>query len=185
MILDVNLPRLDGFEVCRRLRADSRTPIMMLTVRGDEEDLVRGARSRRRRLPDQALQPAHAARPRAGPAAPRRDREERRGRVRARLRSTSSATRSRRRRQRGAPDQARVPPAPAAARERRPGDRDRAPARSTSGASAAAGDRQLLKQLVHRLRQKIEADPAAPRYLLTVPGVGYELDAEGRDQPPG
>ncbi len=47
----------------------------------------------------------------------------------------------------------------------------------------AAGDRQLLKQLVHRLRQKIEADPAAPRFLLTVPGVGYELDAEGSAPP--
>jgi DNA-binding response OmpR family regulator len=49
----------------------------------------------------------------------------------------------------------------------------------------ASGDRQLLKQLVHRLRQKIEADPATPRFLLTVPGVGYELDTEGRDQPAG
>jgi DNA-binding response OmpR family regulator len=38
------------------------------------------------------------------------------------------------------------------------------------------GDRQLLKQLVHRLRQKIEKDPADPRYLLTAPGVGYLLE---------
>ena len=36
-------------------------------------------------------------------------------------------------------------------------------------------DRQLLKQLVHRLRQKIEQDPASPRYLVTVPGSGYRL----------
>ena len=33
VILDVNLPRLSGFEVCRRIRADARaTPVMMLTV---------------------------------------------------------------------------------------------------------------------------------------------------------
>lgn len=32
----------------------------------------------------------------------------------------------------------------------------------------AGGGRQLLKQLVHRLRQKIEIDPAAPRLLRTV-----------------
>jgi len=38
------------------------------------------------------------------------------------------------------------------------------------------GDRQLLKQLVHRLRRKIEADPSRPRYLVTVGGVGYTLD---------
>ena len=37
------------------------------------------------------------------------------------------------------------------------------------------GDRQLLKQLVHRLRRKIEDDPSAPRYLVTVSGLGYAL----------
>ncbi len=42
VLLDVNLPRLDGFEVCRRLRAASAVPIVMLTVRGTEEDQVRG-----------------------------------------------------------------------------------------------------------------------------------------------
>jgi DNA-binding response OmpR family regulator len=41
------------------------------------------------------------------------------------------------------------------------------------------GDRQLLKQLVHRLRQKIETDPAHPCFLLTESGVGYRLDPEG------
>lgn len=35
--------------------------------------------------------------------------------------------------------------------------------------------RQLLKQLVHRLRQKLELDPASPEILLTEPGVGYRL----------
>ena len=44
---------------------------------------------------------------------------------------------------------------------------------------AGAGDRQLLKQLVHRLRQKIEQDPAEPRYLLTVAGTGYILQTGG------
>jgi DNA-binding response OmpR family regulator len=39
-----------------------------------------------------------------------------------------------------------------------------------------SGDRQLLKQLVHRLRQKIEEDPAAPRYLKTEAGAGYKLE---------
>jgi DNA-binding response OmpR family regulator len=39
-------------------------------------------------------------------------------------------------------------------------------------------DRQLLKQLVHRLRQKLERDPAAPEYLHTVAGTGYVLRLE-------
>ena len=38
-----------------------------------------------------------------------------------------------------------------------------------------SGDRQLLKQLVHRLRQKIEVDAAAPQMLQTVVGAGYKL----------
>jgi DNA-binding response OmpR family regulator len=38
-----------------------------------------------------------------------------------------------------------------------------------------SGDRQLLKQLVHRLRQKIEVDPGAPQMLQTAPGAGYKL----------
>jgi two-component system KDP operon response regulator KdpE len=41
-----------------------------------------------------------------------------------------------------------------------------------------SGDRQLLKQLVHRLRQKIEKDPAAPQLLQTSAGTGYKLVVE-------
>jgi DNA-binding response OmpR family regulator len=40
------------------------------------------------------------------------------------------------------------------------------------------GDRQLLKQLVHRLRQKIESDPAAPERLETLSGLGYRLRSD-------
>ena len=38
-----------------------------------------------------------------------------------------------------------------------------------------AGDRQLLKQLVHRVRQKIEVDPSVPQLLQTMPNAGYKL----------
>ncbi len=42
VILDIMLPALDGFEVCRRMRAWSKTPILMLTARGDEDDRIQG-----------------------------------------------------------------------------------------------------------------------------------------------
>src|SRR5574338_571268 len=42
VILDVMLPRLDGFSVCRILRQESDLPIMMLTARQDEIDRIAG-----------------------------------------------------------------------------------------------------------------------------------------------
>ncbi len=42
VILDVMLPEMDGFEVCRRIRHDSDIPVLMLTARGDVTDRVVG-----------------------------------------------------------------------------------------------------------------------------------------------
>ena len=42
VVLDLMLPRLDGLEVCRRVRAESEVPIIMLTARVEEEDRVAG-----------------------------------------------------------------------------------------------------------------------------------------------
>ena len=42
VVLDIMLPKLDGIEVCRRLRTRSQVPIIMLTAKGDEIDKVAG-----------------------------------------------------------------------------------------------------------------------------------------------
>ena len=42
IVLDVGLPDMDGFEVCRRIRSGSRVPILMLTARDEEPDRVSG-----------------------------------------------------------------------------------------------------------------------------------------------
>jgi len=179
VILDVNLPRLSGLEVCRKIRDAGDTPVMMLTVRNAEEDQVQaldlGA--------DDYL---------TKPFSPR----TLLARVRALLRRAGSA-------ERPAPlvagdfaldlEQQAVSVAGAGAVRL-----TRLELRLLQLLLANAGhtlpserllrhvwgtrvsdDRQLLKQLVHRLRQKIEADATAPRYLVTVSGVGYALQASG------
>jgi len=79
LLLDVQMPRMDGLEVCRRLRAESEVPIIMLTARDDELDKVLGLelgaddyitkpfsirefRSRVRALLRRAATPHHASR---------------------------------------------------------------------------------------------------------------------------
>jgi DNA-binding response OmpR family regulator len=42
VVLDINMPRMNGLDVCRKLRADSQVPILMLTARDDDVDKIVG-----------------------------------------------------------------------------------------------------------------------------------------------
>ena len=42
VVLDVTMPKMDGFEVCQRIRRISDTPIIMLTAQGNEDHMVQG-----------------------------------------------------------------------------------------------------------------------------------------------
>ncbi|HEX6384814.1 MAG TPA: response regulator, partial [Anaerolineae bacterium] len=44
VVLDVMMPGMDGWEVCRRLREESAVPVIMLTAKGEEVDKLRGFR---------------------------------------------------------------------------------------------------------------------------------------------
>ena len=71
VVLDIGLPGVDGFEVCRRIRAQSAVPILMLTAR-DEAGPRRRSRARRRRLRAEAVLAARARRPCEGDPPPLR-----------------------------------------------------------------------------------------------------------------
>lgn len=173
-ILDINMPGASGFQVCEAIRARSRAPVMMLTVRGEEEDLVRaleiGADDYLTKpfSPRTLLARVKALLRRAGMenAAPlaagriRLDLEDHTVQVggRAPVRVTKLELRL-------------LQMLLANAGHTVSSDRLLMQVWGHKG----AGDRQLLKQLVHRLRQKIEIDPAAPQLLQTAPGAGYRL----------
>ncbi len=175
VILDVNMPRLSGFEVLKRIRATSAaTPVMMLTVRSAEEDQVQGLDLgaddylAKPFSPRTLLARVRALLRRAGVEKPAPlssgdlalDLETQSVRVRgaAPVRLTNLEARL-------------LQLMLANGGHTLPLER----LTSHVWGYRGMGDRQLLKQLVHRLRRKIEHDPAEPRYLVTVSGLGYAL----------
>jgi len=175
VVLDVNLPRLNGFEVLKKIRAASgTTPVMMLTVRTTEEDQVRGLDLGaddylgKPFSPRTLLARVRALLRRVGVERPAPltsgdlvlDLETQSVRVRGGewVRLTNLETRL-------------LQLLLANGGHTLPLER----LTSHVWGYRGLGDRQLLKQLVHRLRRKIEDDPTSPRYLVTVSGVGYAL----------
>jgi DNA-binding response OmpR family regulator len=178
VLLDINMPNANGFEVCARIREQSSVPVMMLTVRGEEEDLVKalelGADDYLNKpfSPRTLIARVKALLRRAGAEAVatpikvgqlRLNVEEHTVRVgdQEPLRLTKLETRLL--------QMLLAHPGHTITSER---------LLMQVWGHKGAGDRQLLKQLVHRVRQKIEADPSVPQFLQTIPGAGYKLAVE-------
>jgi DNA-binding response OmpR family regulator len=177
VVLDINMPRASGFQVCEAIRMKSRVPVMMLTARGEEEDLVKAIELG---ADDYLTKPFS---PRTLLA-----------RIKALLRRAGVET--------TAPMNVGLIILDAAEHTVQVGNS--APVRLTKlelrllqlllanaghtvgsdkllmhvWGHKGAGDRQLLKQLVHRVRQKIERDPATPQLLQTAASAGYKLVVE-------
>ncbi|MGW5348157.1 response regulator [Streptomyces sp. HUAS TT3] len=186
VVLDLMLPGIDGLEVCRRLRADGPLPVIMLTARGDEDDRITGLELGADDYVTKPFSPrelvlrvesvlrrsrtAVAAEP--GPAVLygggiRLDRETRQasrnGEVLAlTLREFDLL-------------------AHFLARPGRAHGREEL-MREVWGWDF--GDLSTVTVHVRRLRAKIEDDPAAPRLIRTVWGVGYRFDAPGEETTP-
>jgi len=175
-ILDINLPGGSGFAICKAIRAHSRIPVMMLTVRGEEEDLVQalelGADDYLTKpfSPRTLLARVKALLRRAGIEAG--DKVEA-GQVSLDLEAHAISVAG------GAPirltrlETRLLQILVAQAGHVVSAERLLAHVWGHRG----SGDRQLLKQLVHRLRQKLERDPAGAELLHTESGVGYRLKA--------
>ncbi len=172
-ILDINLPGGSGFELCGLLRKESNAPIMMLTARGEEADLVRalelGADDYLTKpfSPRTLVARVKALLRRAGHEAP------------SPTQAGELALDPDQLTLRIADRQVKVTPLESRllhlllANVGQVVHTERLLVHVWG--HRGGGDRQLLKQLVHRLRQKIGDDPEQPRWLSTVPSVGYML----------
>jgi len=172
VLLDLMLPGTDGIDVCRQIRAESGTPIVMLTARGDTIDVVLGLESG---ADDYIIKPFKP--------------KELVARMRARLRRNDTATSevlhigdvtidvaghvvSRN----GAP----IPLTPLefdllAALARKPGHVfTREQLLEQVWGYRHAADTRLVNVHVQRLRAKVETDPEHPELVVTVRGVGYK-----------
>jgi DNA-binding response OmpR family regulator len=182
VVLDIMLPKLDGIEVCRRLRTRSEVPIIMLTAKDDEVDKVLGLEMG---ADDYITKPFSV--------------REFRSRVKAALRRSEMA-------RAGAP-----PGKPVGAGELRIDFERRSVTMRDETARLTYVEFEILAALamfpgrvmtrenllehvwgdsayrdprtidvhIRHLREKIERDPRNPEYLFTVRGVGYRFrDAE-------
>ena len=178
LVLDLNLPRLSGLEVCQRIRAEADTPILILSVRDDDDDVVNGLKagaddyivkpfSPRQLVArgDTVLRRAGASR--ASRAAPDKfnagvlSLDTGRGEISA-----------------GAEPHVRLTPLESQLLQTFMLNKDQVlPADSLIehvwGPNGA--DRAMLKQLVYRLRAKIEQVVDGSVRIETLPGVGYSL----------
>jgi DNA-binding response OmpR family regulator len=174
-LVDLMLPGMDGFEVCRSLRQASNIPIIMVTARTDSHDVVAGLEAG---ADDYISKPFVA--------------KELSARIRALLRRARGQATTRRRSSFGdievLPDEGVV---------RRSGQELHLtktefrllcelaanPGKVLSREELLEsvwdydyfGDGRLVDVQVRRLRTKIEPDPADPRHILTVRGLGYKL----------
>jgi DNA-binding response OmpR family regulator len=178
IVLDLNLPGLDGLTVCRRIRAAAQTPIVILSVRGSESEVVQGLELGADDYVVKPFSPRElVARLRA---VARRSRQVPDGGALAIAGLVLDRTRNEVSRDGG--EAIRLTPLEAGLLEVLMLNAGRvlsSDALVTAVWGIEGGDRAMLKQLVYRLRAKIEPDPAQPRFVETVPGVGYGLVAEG------
>ncbi len=175
VLLDVMLPDIDGFEVCRRIRGQSDVPVIIVSARADSFDVVAGLEAGADDYLSKPFEPKELS-----------------ARIRAMLRrahgfGTNPAVIRLGTRLDVIPDEGRVRVDGADVHLTRTEFRllcelAAAPGRVFSREALLDtvwgyehfGDTKLVDVHVYRLRSKIERDPTAPKHVVTVRGLGYK-----------
>ena len=177
VLIDIMLPGIDGFELCRAIRRTSDVPIVMVTARADTHDVVAGLEAGA----DDYL---------TKPFAPK----ELSARIRALLRRSRAVSPAHARLVFGdleiIPDEGKVLRGGGELHLTKTEFRllcelAQNPGRVFSRESLLDkvwgydyfGDGRLVDVHIRRLRTKVEADPANPRHVVTVRGLGYRLQS--------
>jgi DNA-binding response OmpR family regulator len=175
VLLDVMLPGESGFEICRRLRSRWDVPIVFLTARAEDSDKIRGLRLGaddyvvKSATPAEVVERVKAVLRRAGPRAVRATGRLRFGELELDLAAHEVLVAGK--------------PMRLTAKEfsllrlfaehpRQVFSRDHL----FQLLWGDFGDRSAVGVYIRRLREKVEADPRAPRLIVTVWGVGYRFD---------
>ena len=177
VLIDIMLPGMDGFEVCRSIRKVSDVPIVMVTARADTHDVVAGLEAGA----DDYLTKPHAP-------------KELSARIRALLRRVRTSDPGVRQLVFGEleiiPDEGVVRVGTEEVHLTKTEFRLLVELASNVGRVFSRelllervwgygyfGDGRLVDVHIRRLRTKIESDPASPRHVVTVRGLGYKLAA--------
>lgn len=177
VMLDVNLPDMSGFDICQHIRQEADVPIILLTVRNEEDDIVHGleigaddyitkpysprqllarVQAVLRRVKNNAGQPA----------------------MLPNVRQIGDVRLDVPRREVTIADGEAITLTPLEAELLDYLMVNAGHVLTTEMLieqvwGAEGGTRSMLRQLTHRLRQKIELDPTEPKYIETVAGLGY------------
>lgn len=180
VLLDIMMPKLDGFSVCRRIREQSQVPIIVLTVRGATDDVVRGLEAGADDYLVKGMHPRElVARINAFV---RRNIDGFRGPGAPVIKVAGLEIDPQRRRVLVEGREARLSPTEFELLyflASHPGQIfDRQVLFRRVWGSEWLGNTNLIDVCVRRLRQRIEPAPAAPSYIRTVRGVGYGFTEE-------
>jgi DNA-binding response OmpR family regulator len=175
VLIDIMLPGMDGFEVCRSIRRMSDVPIVMVTARADTHDIVAGLEAGADDYLTKPFQPKELS-----------------ARIRALLRRVRPTQPGHQRLVYGdleiIPDEGKVLLAKKELHLTKTEFRLLVELGSSQGRVFSReslldrvwgygyfGDGRLVDVHIRRLRMKVEADPANPRHVVTVRGLGYRL----------